>query len=395
MYRKKEYNTLKQRLLEPRRFIQVMMGPRQVGKSTLISQVLESIDIPHLFVNADTVSTDNGEWIYQSWESVRTAMSLRKTKEYLLVFDEIQKISNWSEYVKREWDRDTMERRNIKVVLLGSSRLMLMNGLTESLAGRFEVIRIGHWSYPEMKEAFSWSLDQWIYYGGYPGSAPLISQERRWRKYIKDSLVAPSIEKDVIMTSRIYKPALMKQVFNLGCSYSGRILSVTKMLGQLQDSGNVTTLQSYLNILNQANLLASLQKYASDDSRKVRSIPKFQVYNNALFTSTRHTTFSDARIDTREWGRWVESAVGAFLLSKAEEEDYEVFYWRERDDEVDFVINRDGRLTAIEVKSGGRSANRGLPLFNDAFRPERAFVVGTGGVSLEDFFCADLLDVIA
>ena len=314
-----------------------------------------------------------------------------------LVIDEIQKIDNWSEMVKREWDEDTRKHVNLKVVLLGSSRLLLKRGLTESLAGRFELIRLGHWSYQEMHDAFGVTLDEYIYFGGYPGAAHMIGDEKRWRKYIKDSLVTPAIEKDVLMTSNIYKPALMKQLFELGCGYSAEILSLTKMMGQLQDAGNVTTLASYLEILDQCALLTGLQKYANDDARKRGSIPKYQVYNNALLTAYKGRSFQTDRTDTMSWGRWVESAVGAHLLSMAEEADYQVYYWREsakskgeKDMEVDFIIVNDGEVTAIEVKSGRRGMNSGLPSFREAFHPKKSFVVGSGGVSLEDFLRCDI-----
>lgn len=388
---------LKSRILEPRRYIQVIAGPRQVGKSTLVLQVLEQISIAHSFESADAVEPKDNNWIHRIWESARATMALQQEEEYLLVIDEVQKIDNWSELVKREWDFDTRNRINLKLVLLGSSRLLLKKGLTESLAGRYELIRMPHWSFAEMRDAFGFTLDEYIYYGGYPGAAQLIQEERRWRKYIKDSLVAPAIEKDVIMTSNIYKPALMKQLFELGCSYSAEILSLTKLMGQLQDAGNVTTLASYLKILDECALLTALYKYANDEARKRGSVPKYQVYNNALMTAYVGHGFAIDRVDTRAWGRWVESAVGAHLMSMAEELNYDVYYWREpskgkdeTDREVDFIISYGGELTAIEVKSGRRGMNSGLPAFTNAFHPKRSLVVGTGGVSLEDFLCCDL-----
>lgn len=394
-YIRKQFSTLKERILEPRKFMQVIAGPRQVGKSTLVGQVLERISIPRSVEVADAVDPKDGDWIHRVWEGARMTMTVRGEQEHLLVIDEIQKIKNWSEVVKREWDADTRNRINLKVVLLGSSRLLLKKGLTESLAGRFELIRLGHWSFLEMQEAFGITLDQFIYFGGYPGPASMIGDEKRWRKYIKDSLVTPAINKDVIMTSNIYKPALMKQLFELGCSYSAEILSLTKLMGQLQDAGNVTTLASYLEVLDQCALLTSLQKYAHDDARKRGSIPKYQVYNNALLTAYKGRSFLSDRPDTRVWGRWVESAVGAHLLSMAEELDYHVYYWREpgkagKDLEVDFVVVNDGEVTAIEVKSGRRGMNSGLPAFTEAYQPKKAFVVGTGGISVEDFLKCDI-----
>lgn len=396
-YIRKQYHTLKARIQEPRRFMQVLAGPRQVGKSTLVGQVLQKVPIPYSVEVADAIDSKDRDWIRRVWEGARTTITLRGEPERLLVIDEIQKIDNWSEVVKREWDEDTRKHLNLKVVLLGSSRLLLKRGLTESLAGRFELIRLGHWSYQEMHDAFGVTLDEYIYFGGYPGAAHMIGDEKRWRKYIKDSLVAPVIEKDVLMTSNIYKPALMKQLFELGCGYSAEILSLTKLMGQLQDAGNVTTLASYLEILDQCALLTGLQKYANDDARKRGSIPKYQVYNNALLTAYKGRSFLTDRTDTTLWGRWVESTIGVHLLGMAEEADYQVYYWREparnkadKDKEVDFIIVNDGEVTAIEVKSGRRGMNSGLPVFVEAFHPGKSFVVGSGGVSLEDFLRCDI-----
>lgn len=396
-YIRKQYHTLRERILEPRHFMQILAGPRQVGKSTLVGQVLDDISIPYTLEVADAVDPKDSDWIHRVWESARATMQIRKEQERLLVIDEVQKIDNWSEMVKREWDEDCRRHVNLKVVLLGSSRLLLKRGMTESLAGRFELIRLGHWSLQEMRDAFGVTLDQYIYFGGYPGPAGMIDNEKRWRKYIKDSLVAPAIEKDVIMTSNIYKPALMKQLFELGCGYSAEILSLTKLMGQLQDAGNVTTLAAYLDILDECALLTGLQKYANEDARKRGSVPKYQVYNNALLTAYKGHSFLADRTDTKLWGRWVESAVGTHILSMAEELDYKVYYWREpsrskdkSDKEVDFIIDNDGELTAIEVKSGRRGMNSGLPAFVEAFHPKRAFIVGTGGVSLEDFLSCDI-----
>ena len=393
-YKRPQFAEVLERMNEPRKFIQVLAGPRQVGKSTLIDQVLEECTLPHYLYNADGVDENDTDWIRRVWESARIQMDTRQQTEAILVIDEIQKIKRWSDIVKREWDADTRNRRQLKLFLLGSSRLMLRKGLTESLAGRFELIRLGHWTLQEMEDAFGLTLDEWIYYGGYPGSASLIKDMRRWRKYIKESLVAPAIEKDIIMTSNIYKPALMKQLFELGCSYSAELLSLTKALGQLQDAGNVTTLSSYLNILNQCNLLAGLQKYANDDARRYQSVPKFQVYNNALLTAYRGTTYDKDRIDPQIWGRWVESAVGGYLLGGAEDGGYKVYYWRERSDEVDYIVASQGTAIALEVKSGRRGMNSGLPKFCENFHPKRALVIGTDGIPFKEFFQMKIEDLL-
>ena len=317
------------------------------------------MELPSFIFNADAIPADDNDWIRRVWESVRIQVRNQSLSEAILVIDEIQKLKQWSEVVKREWDADIRNKVPIKVLLLGSSRLLLRKGLTESLAGRYELIRMGHWSYPEMRDAFGFTLEQWIYFGGYPGAADYIADMRRWKKYIKDSLVAPAIEKDVIMTSNIYKPTLMKRLFELGCSYSSEQISLTKLLGQLQDAGNVTTLSSYLEVLGQCNLLTGLHKYAFDEARKRQSIPKILTYNNALMTAYRGKGLERDMADPMVWGRWIESAVGAYLLDFAEEQDAHVYYWRDRNDEVDFIVECQGDVVAIEVKSGRRGMNMG------------------------------------
>ena len=385
MYKRPQFNELKSRLSEARDKIQTISGPRQVGKSTMIKQVLQETDIPYLSVTADNVPKTDTFWISEMWSSARARMKATKASEFLLVIDEVHKLNNWSEAIKKEWDEDTRNDINMKVVILGSSRLLLKDGLTESLAGRFELIRMPHWSYNEMHEAFGMDLEQFIYFGGYPGGAKYVHDERRWRKYIKDSIVAPAIERDILTTKTIYKPALMRQLFDLGCAYSGKELSLNKMLGQLQDVGNVTTLANYLNTLGEARLLCGLQKYARDEARKYNSVPKLMVYNTALLTAQTNTTFHKTFTTPNLWGRWAESAVGAHLLNQADEYDYKLYYWRENNDEVDFVVESGEQQIAIEVKSGRRSTNNGLKVFSDKFHPQQSFVVGTDGIPVEEF----------
>ncbi len=392
MFVRSEYQEVKKRLEEQRMFIQVIAGPRQVGKSTLVEQVLGSITLPYSSYSADNELNVTQAWISNVWDAARNEMTVRHETEHILVIDEVQKIDNWSEVVKKEWDRDTREKRNLKVLLLGSSRLLLKKGLTESLAGRFELIRMGHWTFSEMREAFDWTLDQYIYFGGYPGTAPLISNEIRWKKYVKDSLIESALANDVLGTTTVYKPALLKRLFELGCSYSGELLSLTKMMGQLQDKGNVTTLANYIQVLDECHLLAGLQKYSGDTARRYASVPKYQVYNNALMNVYSTANFEEQRLDLEKWGRLVESAVGSHLLNYADKLDYKVYYWREKNNEVDFIIERNRKVWAIEVKSGKRGMNKGLGLFREAFNPYRAFVVGTDGISVEEFLSANLDD---
>lgn len=388
-------NDLIMRLQEPRRTIQVVAGPRQVGKTTLVKQVIQQLSTPSRFFNADGVEPDDKDWIAARWEEVRALMRFNQYQEIVLVIDEVHKINNWSEQVKREWDADTFNDVNIKVVLLGSSRLLLKKGLTESLAGRFEILSMTHWSFQEMQEAFGWDINQYVYFGGYPGSAPYVNNEARWRKYMRESIIAPAIEKDVLQTTYIYKPALMHQLFHLGCAYSGELLSYNKMLGLLQDAGNATTLVNYLEVLGESKLLTGLQKYVKDASRKYRTIPKLQVYNNALLTAlTEGVSYEKVFTDPQLWGRWVESAVGCYLLDKADELDCDLFYWREDNEEVDFVLRRADKLLAIEVKSGKRQSNSGLSTFRQMYNPQHSLVVGGQALPLEDLFKGNIASLL-
>ena len=395
MIRRLQNDSLISNIAEPRRTIQVVAGPRQVGKTTMVKQVLKEIAVPSLFFNADGVAPDDNAWIAARWEDARAQMRFGQHREFLVVFDEIHKINNWSEQVKKEWDADSFNDVNMKVVLLGSSRLLLKKGLTESLAGRFELLPMSHWSYQEMHEAFGFDINQYVYFGGYPGSAAYLPNEGRWRRYMRDSIVAPAIEKDVLQTTYIYKPALMHQLFRLGCASSAEQLSYTTMLGQLQDAGNATTLVNYLEVLGESKLLIGLQKYAIDKSRKYRSIPKLPVFNNALLTvMSDGMTFEKAYTHPTLWGRWVESAVGCYLLDKADELEYQLYYWRESDEEVDFVIARGESLVAIEVKSGRRQNNTGLSTFRNMYHPQYSLVVGGESMPLEQFFTGNLANLL-
>ena len=375
------------RIDEPRRFIQVVAGPRQVGKTTLIRQLLSDLDAPHQYGSADEPTLRGRPWIEEQWESARFALAGDGVEDVVLVLDEIQKVAGWSETVKRLWDEDTAARREIKVILLGSAPLLIQKGLTESLAGRFEIVHLPHWSYPEMRAAFDWPLERYIFYGGYPGAAPLIDDPERWSRYILDSLIETTISRDVLLLTRVDKPALLRRLFDLACNYSGQILSYTKMLGQLQDAGNTTTLAHYLDLLAGAGMAVGLQKYSGSVVRKRASSPKLQVLNTALMTAPSGWTLSDALADRTHWGRLVESSVGAHLANAQAGGACKVWYWRAGNHEVDFVLETARKaLTAIEVKSGAvQQRHSGMEAFDRLYRPSRKLLLGEGGITIEDF----------
>jgi len=402
---------LRQRLGETPTFMIVVAGPRQIGKSTLVRQVLAgrpatfvAVDQPlpepadpftSQLADATIISgaLPTAEWLVRQWTQARAKAKLLPDGErYVLAIDEIQKIPRWSEVVKGLWDADRAEALDMHVVLLGSSPWLMQKGLTESLAGRYEAIRMTHWSYPEMQEAFDFSLDEYLYFGGYPGCAGLIREERRWREYVRGALIHPNIEKDILQMTRVDKPALLKTLFELGCAYSGQIISYTKLQGQLQDAGNTVTLAHYLDLLSQAGMLTGLPKYAGQKHRQRASSPKLNALNTALISALTGYTFADARNDRSYWGRLVESAVGAHLFNTAFD-DCQVQYWRESPDEVDFVLTNGRKLVAIEVKSGTNfAAPKGLSAFTEKFKEARSLIVGEGGIVLTEFLSRPALD---
>lgn len=388
MYQRRHLNILKSRMAEPRRRMQIVMGPRQVGKSTLVGQFTEGISVPFDFFAADGVNRFDSSWIPNKWQQVRMRMDIHSEQEHILIIDEVQKIRGWSEQVKKEWDEDSRSHRNLKVILLGSSRLLLQKGLEESLEGRFETIKMGYWDWQEMHEAFGFSMDEYVYFGGFPGLAPDIQDEDRWRNHMEDSIISPILTRDILEIEEIRNPALLRQVFELACIESAKELSLTKMQGTM-NSGTVPTIKNYLDILNKSMIVQPLQNYSPSRVKEKQSVPKMQVFNNAFRNRFGTFSFDEARVDPAEWGRLVESAVGAHLANRAMTDDYELFYWRnERRQECDYVLRKGQALVAIEVKSGSVDKTVGFEKFKEQFADKvtAAFIVGPHALPLDDFF---------
>ena len=392
-YQRAQLKLLQNRISEKRKFIQVLMGPRQVGKTTLVTQLVKSAKIPYHFISADGISHAGLNWIEQQWQTARLKFKQTEAKEFLLVIDEIQKINNWSEQIKQLWDEDTRTKQNIKVILLGSSRLLLQQGLTESLAGRFESIYLSHWTFLEMHQAFGWNQNEFAWFGGYPGSADLISDENRWKQYVQHSLIETSISKDILMLTRVDKPALMKRLFELGCSYSGQILSYTKVLGQLLDAGNTTTLSHYLELLDTAGLLSGLEKFSPDKIRQRSSSPKFQVHNTALISAQQNDTLKSVTLDKAAWGRIVESCVGAHLLNYSLTENFQLSYWRDGNNEIDFVLQKGKSIVGLEVKSGATQRVSGITAFKKKNSSAKLLLVGESGIPWQEFIKLNPADI--
>jgi len=382
MFKRKLVSQLVDRLNEPRRFIQIVVGPRQTGKTTTVLQALEKMDAPTHFISADDPNLVSAEWLRNEWEQAR---SLAKTREAILVIDEIQKVGKWSSIVKLLWDEDNRLHMPLKVVLTGSSSLLLQKGLAESLMGRFEILYSQHWSYAECKEAFGYSLDDFLFFGGYPGAATLIKDEARWARYMGTSIVEPTISQDILMMEEVRKPALLRSLFMLGSGYSAQELSFTKMLGQLQDAGNTVTLAHYLDLLGKANMLTGLQNYSGNQIRTRKSSPRLMVYDTSLMTYADGANRRRLLDSPTDKGRLVESAVGSYLLARGKEEGFEVYWWRERNNEVDFVVKKGSHLTAIEVKSGRVKGVGGSLVFKRLYPEALSLIIGSTNIGLEDF----------
>ncbi len=374
------------RAREPRGVMQVLAGPRQVGKTTVARQVIEEVELPSHFASADDPAGQNREWIRQQWEIGRLAALENSDQGALLVLDEVQKVEGWANVVKLLWDEDAFSGVNLRVFLLGSAPLLVQRGLGESLAGRFELIRFPHWSFVEMREAFGWDISRYLFFGGYPGAAPFAGDVERWRAYVLDSLVETSISRDVLLMTRVDKPALLRQVFRLACDYSGQVLSYNKMLGQLQDAGNTTTVAHYLELLGGAGLVAAIPKYSGSKVRQRGSSPKLLVLNTALMSATSGVSYTDAKRDANLWGRLVESAVGAHLREGVDD----LYYWRDGNVEAVWVAQRGKSVVAFEVTSGRRKDSLpGLAAFAEEHSPKRTLLVGGQGIPLEEFLLSD------
>lgn len=387
MYERPLVSIIASRLNESRLRIQVVAGPRQVGKTTAVKQALKRYDRPFSYRFAEGLGVNPLAWLEHEWQEAR--LRAKELGEYLLVIDEIQKIVGWSEVVKRLWDEDTFEDRPLKVLILGSSRLLLAQGLNESLMGRFELIEAWHWSYAEMRDAFGFSLDDYVLFGGYPGAAAYIADEERWREYLHNSIIEPSISRDILQLERIAKPALLRQLFSLACTYSAKILSYQKMLGQLQDAGNATTLAHYLKLLEEAGLVCGLEKFFEEELRMKASSPKLAVCNTALMTAMMPYGFSELRARHDLWGHLFESAVGAHLIPSCHKGNIRLSYWNVGNKEVDFVLRKGDRLAAMEVKSATADSISGMKEFKVKYPRVRSYLVGGQGQAPEEFFVRD------
>lgn len=388
MYERNIVSVLKKRLEEPRRFIQIVIGPRQTGKSTAVSQALSQIKTPQVSFSFDRPRDRRTSKLESLWGEARSL--LETNDEIILSLDEIQKVPDWSSIVKYCWDNDTIHNRSIKVVLTGSSALTLQSGMAESLKGRFETIQSTQWMLHECQEAFGYTLDDFLFFGGYPGASSFVDDTDRWFAYMHDSIIEPTLTQDVLEMETIQKPALLRALFEIGAMYSAQEISYRKLLGQLDDRGNTDTISHYLTLISHAGLLSGLKKYDDKPLKAKTSSPRLMVHDTSLMTAASEESWETLMGNPAQRGHLIESAVGAYLIARSQTERFTVHWWRERNAEVDFVITKGRKRTAIEVKGGRIKSTKGIGEFIQRFPGTYALIVGSEGCTLEDFLLGNI-----
>ncbi|MGE3063636.1 MAG: ATP-binding protein [bacterium] len=389
--KRKAFSILLNRVKEKGNFIQFITGPRQVGKTTMVLQLKENIgnDCKY-FVSEDSI-TKGPSWLDSTLSNEEISADKNGNRKRVVIIDEIQKIRDWQDIVKKHYDKIKRDKCSLQMILLGSSPVLLSDG-KESLAGRFESIYMSHWNYSEMREAFGWDLEDYICYGSFPGSATFTNDYRRWRSYIKESIIEATLTKDILSYERINKPALLRQLFEITQVYSGQIFSFTKMLGQLHDAGNTTTLSHYAELLKTSGLMCILSKFSCRELVKRMSIPKLQVLNNAFLDFGEGDLKKILQTNSELKGRIIESAVGGYLANRMLSGEIELYYWRDGNDEVDFVVKKEGRMFLIEVKSGGtRMYQKGLDAALKKYPKASAIIIGNSHKELEKFFLGEIV----
>jgi len=391
-FKRDEYTKIWDSLNKKQYLLDIIIGPRQVGKTTAAKEIMSKWAGHVHYASADMGLSSGTGWITFQWNQARSK-PVNKEQTGLLILDEIQKIHDWSNTVKGLWDEDRLLNHNIKVLLLGSSSLLLTKGLTESLAGRFILHRFTHWTYSECKKIFNWDIDKWIYFGGYPGTVQFINEIDSWKQYVNDSLIDTVISKDVLSLQTVNKPALLRNLFSLSAHFPAQILSYNKMLGQMHDAGNTTTLAHYLKLLESAFLVIGIENYSGNIIRTKSSSPKLILLNNALITAFDTKNYIETRKDLVWWGRLLENAVGAHIINSSQSISTKIMYWRADNYEVDFVVTSGQKVWAVEIKSGIPGKLKGMREFCAKYPEAKPVIIGPGGISFEEFFSSCIQDI--
>jgi predicted AAA+ superfamily ATPase len=358
--------------------IQLLTGPRQVGKTTLLLDLAEHLGEAAHYVAAD----DPQAGLPGFWERVWTEAETRASRGGGALFiDEIQHIADWAARIKAQYDRLRRRKIRLHVVATGSSALRLGAGSRESLAGRFERLTLTHWSALTLMERFklapSASTLLTVRLGSYPGSLQFQNDIPRWRAYVRDSIIEPAIGKDVLALGVVRRPGLLRQIFAVAISMPAQIVSLQKLQGQLHDRGALETVAHYLALLEEAYLVAPLRKFGAREHRQRAAPPKLVALNNALPSALHPQGPPDPSREPARFGSWVENACLAFAWNSGQR----VTYWREEPLEVDGIIDGSWGAWAVEVKTGAFDSSqlRGLLEFCRRHPRYRPLVVTAPG----------------
>ncbi len=342
--------TLTARLAEPAPGrIQLLAGPRQVGKTTLLLELAAREGVQAIYAAADAPEASLPGFLERLAARIEDTATARGRA--VLLLDEAHLLHGWAAWLKGLWDRWRRRKIPVQVVATGSSSLHLAAGSKESLAGRFERLTLAHWSARSLAEVFGIGLDDAadlvVRLGAYPGAFALRDEPPRWSAYVRDAILEPAIGRDILALAVVRRPALLRQVFGVAASSPAQIVSLQKIQGALQDGGALETIAHYLTLLEEAFLVAPLPKHATTEPRRRAAPPKLVTLSNALVAAVSAPGL-DPATDPARFGALVENA----CLAHAWNSGQRVSYWREESLEVDGVIEGSWGKWAIEVKTG-------------------------------------------
>ncbi len=365
---------MRRRLREPAPSrMQFLVGPRQVGKTTLLLELAKDFGESAVYASADVPEAALPNWREGMWRRVLELAQARKGA--VLLLDEVQYLPEWSRWLKGRFDAVLRDKTPLHIVATGSSALHVGEGSRETMAGRFEKTVLTHWCATDLGALAGISSDlaaeRFVSHGGYPGAVGLWNEPARWRSYLRDAIIEPAIGRDILSLEKVRKPALLRQVFALAAAHPAEILSLDKMAGALAEKGALETIAHYLELLEEAFLVKPLRKFSGRELRRRKSPPKLVVLNNGLLAGTDLQPSRDT--DPARWGRWLENACLAHAINRG----HEVYYWREEPWEVDAVVIGSSGRWIVEVKSGPFTAEdlRGLAHATTRFPDFKPLVV--------------------
>lgn len=369
--------------------ILIVEGPRQAGKTTMVQRALNELGLKATYANADNEYTDNRLFIHNAWEKKR-----RSANSQLIVLDNIQHIRNWSTLLQAEYEADMAIGKQPRVVLIAASCAPFYRDMeTDFMQQNSTILRLSLWTWADMRDAFGWSLDQYIFFGGYPGLGEIVAKGRPWRNYVRSKLIEPALTNDILIDVRLYKPHVLLQILEEGISYQGEVRSLNGILENTDGAGNTIILSTYLEFLHNAHILYAIRKYSEMMDRRRASIPKMQVHGNAIAAYYKNWRFPKTLQQDKKRHEILLSAVGAHLLNRSFLEGYKITCFWDRYSSIDFIIS-DSRGRDILINLCRPKADNALAYFTRHYGSFRTILVGDGGqMSVEEILDCTIADL--